>query len=49
MVSCDETGSVEVPALKLLDGLSLLQLGDRRTLLDELNRVKRQVDHDCFE
>ena len=44
LVSCSEQGEVEIPSLKLIDGLSPTRLGDRRLLLEELDRVRRHID-----
>ena len=44
MVSCSATGAVEIPQLKLLEGLTPTRLTERRTLLTELDRVRRFVD-----
>jgi len=44
MVSCSDTGSVSIPELKLLDGLSIGRLEHRRTLLTELDQVRRRAE-----
>jgi hypothetical protein len=44
MVSCSPEGRVEIPALRLLDGLSPGRLTDRTVLLSELDRVHREVE-----
>jgi hypothetical protein len=44
MVGCSETGEVELPALKLLDGLNPLRIEDRKRLLIELDAATRAVD-----
>ena len=44
MLHCDQAGSVTLPGLDLLEGISPDRLGDRRKLQQELNRAKRQVD-----
>jgi hypothetical protein len=41
MVGCSETGEVELPALRLLDGLNPLRIQDRRTLLSQLDTATR--------
>ncbi len=46
MVGCSETGEVEMPALKLLDGLNPLRIQDRRQLLAQLDRAARRVERD---
>lgn len=47
-VGCSDDGEVELPALKLLDGLTPQHIDDRRKLLsqlDELQRKGEQVEH----
>lgn len=44
MMSCSELGQVDVPSLKLLDGLPVSRLGDRQTLLTETDRIRREVE-----
>lgn len=44
LVSCSEDGDVEVPALRLLEGLSPERLSDRETLTAELDRQRRALD-----
>src|SRR5262249_58565963 len=44
MLSCSETGRVDIPALRLLDGLTPQRLADRRTLLRQLDGLRRQAD-----
>lgn len=41
MVGCSELGEVEIPALKLLDGLVPNRIQDRRKLLKQLDNVPR--------
>jgi hypothetical protein len=43
LIGCSETGQVDVPYLKLIDGLRPERLADRRLLLGELDRVRREV------
>jgi hypothetical protein len=43
-VACSETGEVDIPALKLLDGLTPDHLQDRRRLLGELDETLRKLD-----
>ena len=40
LVGCTDTGETDIPALKLMDGLSPAALDDRRKLLGELDRLK---------
>ena len=49
MLSCSEIGAVSIPELKLLDGLTPARLEDRRTMLAELDRARRQIDNAGFE
>src|SRR5579862_1317428 len=44
LVSCSDAGEVSIPELKLLDGLSLGRLEHRRSLLGDLDRVRRQAE-----
>jgi hypothetical protein len=44
LLSCSDGGLVSVPELKLLDGLSIGRLEHRRTLLGELDQVRRQAE-----
>ncbi len=44
LVRCTATGEVQVPALKLLPGLDLRRLHQRRTLLEQFDRLRRQAD-----
>ena len=44
LVSCSEESKVEIPALKLADGLSPQRFEDRGALLRELDSLKRSVD-----
>jgi uncharacterized protein (DUF1501 family) len=44
LLSCSEDGDVEVPALKLLDGLTPDRLFDRETLVVELDEKRRALD-----
>ena len=49
LVGCSETGETNIPALKLLDGLSPVVLDDRRKLLGELDRLNRSADRPSFD
>ena len=44
LVDCSAEGQVEIPALRLLDGLSPDRLTDRRTLLAEFDARRRALD-----
>ena len=43
-VRCTDTGRVDIPSLKLLDGLPPGRLADRRLLLGELDNVERLAE-----
>ena len=43
-LNCSDTGKVEIPTLKLLEGLSPARLADRRLLLRHLDALRRRVD-----
>ena len=43
-VACADTGEVDIPALKLLDGMSPAALTDRRNLLRRLDRLRQAND-----
>jgi uncharacterized protein (DUF1501 family) len=45
MVGCSPDGRVDIPGLKLLDGLSVAQVQNRRLLAEELDGLRRQVDN----
>lgn len=49
MVGCSELGQVEIPALKLLDGLVPNRIQDRRKLQRELDEVPRSLERDGFD
>jgi uncharacterized protein (DUF1501 family) len=44
LIGCSEKGEVEIPSLKLASGLTPDRLADRRYLLGELDRVKRDIE-----
>ncbi|MBI2827108.1 MAG: DUF1501 domain-containing protein [Planctomycetia bacterium] len=44
MVDCSDAGAVDLPDLKLLEGLSPQRLADRQTVLRDLDRARRQLD-----
>lgn len=44
MASCSADGETELRGLKLIDGLSLTRLEDRRLLRGELDQIKRRAD-----
>jgi hypothetical protein len=48
MVSCSAEGEVDVPELKLFDGLTPARLGDRQAVLKELDRLGRKADGGRF-
>jgi uncharacterized protein (DUF1501 family) len=45
LIGCSPEGETDVPALKLLNGLSVAQVENRRLLLDQLDRLQRQADN----
>src|SRR5262245_4455891 len=49
MVSCSERGDVDIPDLKLFDGLTPARLSDRQFVLKELDAVRRQFETTKFE
>src|SRR5262249_23055665 len=44
LVHCSDRGDADVPALKLLDGLTPQPLADRRALLSGLDGLRRRVE-----
>jgi uncharacterized protein (DUF1501 family) len=44
LVHCSDVGDVDIPTLKLLDGLTPAHLQDRRELLKELDSHQRKLD-----
>ena len=44
-ISCSDEGAVDIPALKLLEGLTPEHIADRRRLLGELDALQRKIDH----
>jgi len=46
LLGCDESGHVEIPSLKLLDGLVPSRIHDRWALLETLDTVRREFDSD---
>ena len=49
LIDCDELGKVNVPALKVLQGLSPERLQDRSTLAKQLDKIRMRVDADKAE
>ena len=45
LVGCSPEGAIDIPALKLLNGLSVAHVQDRRRLLHELDGLRRKVDN----
>lgn len=43
MVSCSEYGEVDIPALRLLEGLNPARITDRGTLLSQLDAAQREL------
>jgi hypothetical protein len=44
MLSCSERGEVDIPGLKLLEGLTPARLVERKAVLKELDEVRRALD-----
>jgi len=49
MVDCGELGQTDVPALKLLEGLSPERMADRRLLSAKLDEVRRGIKENEFD
>jgi uncharacterized protein (DUF1501 family) len=49
LIGCTEKGALAIPSLKLADGLTPARLADRRTLLAEVDRVRRVADAGQYE
>ena len=49
LIGCTEKGQVEIPSLKLANGLTPARLADRRYLLGEIDRIKRDADTGRYE
>jgi hypothetical protein len=49
LIGCTEKGQLEIPSLKLASGLTPGRLEDRRFLLAELDRVRRDADTGQYE
>jgi Protein of unknown function (DUF1501) len=49
LVGCSPEGDIDIPALKLLDGLSVEHVNDRKTLLAALDGMGRMVDNAEFQ
>jgi hypothetical protein len=45
LVGCSPEGEIDIPALKLLDGLSIDHVNDRKRLLAELDAMQRKLDN----
>jgi hypothetical protein len=48
MADCSEDGQVDIPDLKLLDGLPPARLADRQRVLGELDQLRRAADPEKF-
>lgn len=44
LISCGADGKVEIPALKLLEGITPDRISDRKTLLNQLDSTLRRLD-----
>jgi len=49
LIGCTEKGQVEIPSLKLANGLTPARLADRRYLLNEIDRVRRDADSGRYD
>ncbi len=49
MMGCSELGKVELPALKLLDGLVPNRIADRKKLIQQIDGVPRTLEQNGFE
>jgi hypothetical protein len=49
LVGCSPEGAIDIPALKLLDGLSVDHVNDRKTLLTALDGMGRMTDNAEFQ
>lgn len=49
LVGCSPEGDIDIPALKLLDGLSVEHVNHRKSLLAELDRLQRTADNAEFQ
>jgi uncharacterized protein (DUF1501 family) len=44
LIGCSDTGALDIPSLKLAEGLTPARLADRRAVLEEIDRARRQAD-----
>lgn len=49
LLSCSDDGAVDIPALRLLEGLGPNRLGDRRNVLVALDHLRRHGESASFE
>src|SRR5262249_13470652 len=49
LIGCTEKGALEIPSLKLAEGLSPARLADRQYFLGEVERISRDADSGRFE
>jgi hypothetical protein len=49
MIGCTEKGQLEIPSLKLAEGLNPARLADRRALRGELDRLRHDADSGRYE
>jgi hypothetical protein len=49
IVGCSGDGEVEIPALRLLDGLNPLRIRDRARLMEQIDAVPRSLERGGFE
>ncbi len=44
LVGCSPEGDIDIPELKVLDGLSVERIADRRSVLQQLDGMRRHID-----
>ncbi len=49
LIQCDELGTINIPALKLVDGVTPDRIAHRRSLQNQLDKIKRNVTADTFD
>ena len=47
LIGCSETGELNIPSLRLAEGLTPARLADRQAVLQELDRARRAADADA--
>jgi len=49
LIQCDGFGKVDIPALKLVDGITPDRIAHRKLLQDQLDKIKRKVTANSFD